>query len=98
PPLPAALEGNTEGLGIFVQGTILFTSGVNEGVYRTVKSISGAPPSLTLVYPLEAPPAAGDMFQIWPGCDKTSATCTARFNNLKPSRGYPSPPAAETAY
>jgi len=98
PPLPAALAGNAEGLGIFVQGTILFTSGVNDGVYRTIKSIAGAPPSLTLVYPLETPPAQGDTFQIWPGCDKTSATCTGRFNNLKAFRGYPFTPAAETAY
>jgi uncharacterized phage protein (TIGR02218 family) len=99
PPLPAALAGNTEGLGIFAQGTILFTSGINEGVSRTIKGLSTAVEfGLDLVYPLETPPAAGDRFQIWPGCDKTSATCTARFNNLKAFRGYPFTPAAETAY
>jgi uncharacterized phage protein (TIGR02218 family) len=99
PPLPAALAGNTEGLAIFAQGTILFTSGVNEGVYRTIKGQSTAVAfGLDLVYPLETPPSAGDTFQIWPGCDKTSATCTARFDNLKAFRGYPFTPAAETAY
>ena len=96
PPLPAALAGNTEGLDIFVQGTILFTSGVNEGLYRTIKGIStAAPHSLDLVYPLETPPAVGDTFNIWPGCDKTSATCAARFNNLGRFRGYPYTPSAE---
>ena len=96
PPLPAALAGNTEGLGIFVQGTILFTSGVNEGIYRTIKGISlAAPHSLDLVYPLETPPAEGDTFQIWPGCDKTSATCAARFDNLARFRGFPFTPAPE---
>lgn len=99
PPLPAALEGNEEGLGIFVQGTILFTSGVNEGVYRTIKSVStDAPFGLNLAYPLETPCAAGDTFQIWPGCDKTAATCAARFNNLARFRGFPYTPSAETAF
>jgi uncharacterized phage protein (TIGR02218 family) len=99
PPLPAALAGNTEGLGIFVQGTILFTSGANEGVYRTIKGISAAVEfGLDLVYPLETPPAPGDSFTIWPGCDKTALTCTARFANLGRFRGFPYTPAAETAY
>ena len=96
PPLPVALAGNTEGLGIFVQGTMLFTSGVNEGIYRTIKGISEtAPHSLDLVYPLETPPAVGDTFNIWPGCDKTSATCAARFDNLGRFRGFPFTPSAE---
>ena len=99
PPLPTALGGNTEGLGILVQGTILFTSGVNEGLYRTIGSVrQTAPFGLNLVYPLETPCAVRDTFQIWPGCDKTSATCTARFNNLARFRGFPFTPSAETAY
>ena len=99
PPLPAALAGNEEGLDLFVQGTILFTSGVNEGVTRTIKAVSAVVANgLDLVYPLETPPAPGDGFLIWPGCDKTSATCTARFDNLARFRGYPFTPAAETAY
>jgi uncharacterized phage protein (TIGR02218 family) len=99
PPLPAALAGNTEGLGIFAQGTILFTSGANDGIYRTIKSASVLVPNgLDLVYPLDQIPTAGDTFHIWPGCDKTAATCTARFGNLKNFRGYPYTPAAETAY
>jgi uncharacterized phage protein (TIGR02218 family) len=97
-PLPTTLAGNTEGLGIFVQGTILFTSGVNEGLYRTIKSIdTEAASSLTLAYPLETPCAAGDSFQIWPGCDKTAVTCAARFGNLARFRGFPYTPSAETA-
>jgi len=99
PPLPAALAGNAEGLAIFAQGTILFTSGVNDGLYRTIKGANASlPHALDLVYPLEAPPASGDSFMIWPGCDKTAATCTARFNNLGRFRGFPYTPAAETAY
>lgn len=99
PPLPPALAGNTEGLGIFVQGTILFTSGANEGIYRTIKGVSLlVDQALDLAYPLEAPPAAGDSFQIWPGCDKTEATCAARFNNIGNFRGFPYTPSAETAY
>lgn len=99
PPLPAALADNSEGLAIFVQGTILFTSGVNDGVFRTIKAVSTSVANgLDLVYPLETPPAVGDSFLIWPGCDKTAATCTARFANLAHFRGFPYTPAAETAY
>lgn len=99
PPLPPALAGNGEGLGLFVQGTILFTSGVNEGVFRTIKSVSNrVAHGLDLVYPLETPPAAGDSFTIWPGCDKTAAICAARFDNLARFHGFPYTPAAETAY
>ena len=99
PPLPAALAGNSEGLALFVQGTILFTSGVNEGVFRTIKAVSASVANgLELVYPLEVPPAAGDSFTIWPGCDKTATTCAVRFDNLDHFRGFPYTPAAETAY
>ncbi|MDB5358844.1 MAG: hypothetical protein JWO51_141 [Rhodospirillales bacterium] len=99
PPLPAALAGNTEGLQIFVQGTVIFTSGQNAGVTRTIRAVANASPSAVgLVYPLDYPPLAGDTFTIYPGCDKTKATCTNRFNNLANNRSFPYTPAAETAY
>jgi hypothetical protein len=52
----------------YQQGTITFTSGVNEGATATVGSVvAGA--SLTLLYPLESLPAAGDGFTVYFGCD-----------------------------
>jgi hypothetical protein len=34
-----------------------------------------------LVHPLPFVPNAGDAFLIYPGCDKTRATCTTKFGN-----------------
>lgn len=53
----------------FQQGSITFTSGVNEGITATIKSASAS--ALTLVYPLPTAPAAGDGFTAVWGCDHT---------------------------
>ena len=79
------------------QGSILFTSGVNANVRATVKSVAvGA--SLTLMYPLPSPPAAGDAFTVAFGCDHTRGTCQGRFNNLTNFRGFPFVPPPQIAY
>lgn len=79
------------------QGSIVFTSGANANLRATVKSVSpGA--SLTLMYPLPAPPAAGDAFNVAFGCDHTRGTCQGKFNNLANFRGFPFVPAPQLAY
>jgi len=82
--------------GYFDLGTVTFTSGLNSGVSRTVKS--AAPGVVNFSLPLPYPPATGDMFTIYPGCDKIQSTCGAKFNNLSHFSGCPYIPAAETAY
>jgi uncharacterized phage protein (TIGR02218 family) len=78
----------------FQQGTITFTSGVNAGVTANVNStVAGT--SLTLGYPLESPPATGDAFTAYYGCDHTQATCQSRFNNAVNFRGFPYVPPPE---
>jgi len=80
-----------------VQGSILFTSGVNANVRATVKSvIAGA--TLALMYPLPSPPATGDAFTVAFGCDHTRGTCQGRFNNLANFRGFPFVPPPQIAY
>ncbi|WP_297299215.1 DUF2163 domain-containing protein [uncultured Methylovirgula sp.] len=69
------------------QGTLIFTSGANEGVSLTVKGVSGN--TLTFAYPLDAVPAAGDTFEAYYGCDLTQSTCAGRFNNLANFLGFP---------
>ncbi len=82
---------------IFVQGTITFTSGANAGSSANVRNAApGA--SLTLAYPLPSAPAAGDAFTVYQGCDHTSATCRAKFNNLANFRGFPFVPPPASAY
>ena len=79
------------------QGSIVFASGVNANLRATVKSVAvGA--SLSLIYPLPSPPAAGDAFTVYAGCDHTQATCSSRFANLAAFRGFPFVPPPQIAY
>jgi uncharacterized phage protein (TIGR02218 family) len=72
----------------FQQGTIAFTSGVDDGVTADVNSaVAGT--SITLGYPLQSVPAPGDAFTVYYGCDHTPATCESKFNNLVNFRGFP---------
>jgi uncharacterized phage protein (TIGR02218 family) len=85
-----------EAAGVFDRGTIKFTSGANAGQIRTIRSqASGG--AVTLVLPLPAAPEAGDTFTAYPGCDRTLATCTAKFDNRLNFRGMPFVPTPETA-
>lgn len=92
--------------GWFDQGVLTFTSGVNAGLQRTVKSFSnintgagssyGYEGQFTFALPLPSAPAVGDTFSVYPGCDKTQSTCTDKFNNLPRFRGFPYIPVPET--
>jgi uncharacterized phage protein (TIGR02218 family) len=86
----------TQATGYFDLGTITFTSGLNQGLSRTIKAYTN-PSTLTLIAPLPEIPQAGDTFTAWPGCDKLSSTCGAKFGNLARHRGFEFVPAAETA-
>jgi hypothetical protein len=80
--------------GYFDQGIIAFLSGVNAGVSRTVSQylldITTGKMTVTVVPPLPNIPEAGDLFQIFPGCDKSWATCSgAKFRS---SSDFSKPP------
>lgn len=84
-------------------GVVKFTSGECAGVARTIKLhqgqvTPGVLPAqvITVLQPLPAAVAPGDAFEIYPGCDKTKATCEAKFSNLIRFRGHPFIPAPET--
>lgn len=85
--------GLTQAAGYFAQGYVVITSGANAGLTRSVKDFSGG--VLTLLYPLPAACAAGDTFTVYPGCDKTQATCRDKFANLSHFRGFPYVPTPE---
>ena len=80
---------------LYDQGTVTFEGGANVGVSRTVRQSTVA--GLTLQRPLDYLPAAGDGFVVYKGCDKTTATCAGRFNNLANFRGFPFVPPPELA-
>ena len=82
--------------GYFDLGVMKFTSGQNNQVQRTVRVHSNG--VLTVMQPFASTPQAGDLFTVRPGCDKTFATCGAKFTNTSNFRGYPFIPAPETTY
>ena len=82
---------------LHAQGTVVFSSGANANVRATVKS-ANAGVSLALIYPLPSPPASGDAFTVYAGCDHTLATCQARFGNGANFRGFPFVPPPQIAY
>lgn len=81
--------------GFFDGGTVTMLSGPNAGVTRTVKRYQTG--QVELAYPLPKLPYVGDSFTAYPGCDKTQATCTAKYANLPRFRGFPHIPVPETA-
>lgn len=85
----------TQATGYFDLGSILFTSGANTGVTKSVRSFAAG--SFTLASPLQGAVTAGDAFTAWPGCDKLQATCDSKFSNLANFRGFPYVPDPEAA-
>lgn len=83
-----------EAQGYFDLGVVDFTSGLNAGVSRTVKThVSG---SITLLNPLPFAVAVGDAYSVRPGCDRLQATCSSKFANIIRFRGQPYIPAPES--
>lgn len=83
--------------GYFDQGVLKFTSGALTGISRTIKSFDGSG-VFSFALPWPSAPASGDAFSVYPGCDKTMATCggTKFANNLARFKGYPFIPVPET--
>lgn len=79
--------------GYFSQGRVVFTSGDNTGVMRTVKRYASG--QFVLASPLPYMPQAGDEFDAVAGCDLSAATCGGRFENLANRRCFPFVPPYE---
>jgi uncharacterized phage protein (TIGR02218 family) len=84
--------------GYYSLGVITGTSGLNNGISRTVLQYTlGSPSVLTLMQPFPNAPSSGDTFNVAAGCNKLQATCLNTFNNLANFRGFPDVPVAETS-
>ncbi|MBK0327279.1 DUF2163 domain-containing protein [Rhodobacteraceae bacterium F11138] len=84
--------------GWFAFGTITWTSGANAGRRAEISGHGRDAGSVTLSL-LEAPVrplTEGDGFTIRAGCDKSAATCTAKFANIANFRGFPHIPGQDT--
>ena len=93
----AFASGVTNLANYYAQGRVAFTSGVNAGLSRTVRSYDGAG-NFALIAPFPNAPSVGDAFTAYAGCDLSMATCNSRFNNLTSFRGFPFvPPPLQSA-
>lgn len=82
--------------GFYDGGVVAFTSGACVGLKMEVK-VHAADPSLTLFVPMPRAIAVGDTFTVYPGCDRSAATCQSRFDNLVNFRGEPFVPGQDRA-
>lgn len=81
--------------GYFNQGYIAFLSGSLAGATGPIK-YSSAGGSLNMLSGFDSSPQDGDTFAAYPGCDRTPATCAAKFNNWSRNRATPFIPLKET--
>jgi uncharacterized phage protein (TIGR02218 family) len=80
---------------LYNEGTIISTSGNNNGYKRTVRNWSGTIAQLLQPFLYTVNP--GDTFTVLPGCDHTLNTCQNVFNNLIHYGGMPYIPPPELA-
>jgi len=82
------------------QGVCQFTGGANAGHAGDIEDhrIGGDGVVLSLWLPPPLPPAVGDAFTVTAGCDKSFATCGAKFSNILNFRGFPHLPGSDFAF
>ena len=73
--------------GYYTGATITFTSGNNSGLSFEVKNHASG--IIELYLPTAFQVSVGNTYSIKAGCDKTAATCKAKFNNLNNFGGFP---------
>jgi uncharacterized phage protein (TIGR02218 family) len=86
------LDGFADAL--FSAGALTWTSGANAGLSIEIKQhrqVAGHA-QLTLWQAMPQEIAPGDAFTVTAGCDKSFATCRARFANTDNFRGFPQIP------
>ncbi|MBW6421269.1 DUF2163 domain-containing protein [Rhizobium sp. XQZ8] len=83
--------------GFFRQGLLTFADGPSADI-ESHERIAGGLAELIFWLPLEELVVAGAGFSITAGCDKSFATCKARFSNHLNFRGFPHVPGTDFAY
>jgi uncharacterized phage protein (TIGR02218 family) len=72
---------------IFNKSLLTWTSGNNLNISHEVKSIDFATSTITLSLKTDLLIAAGDTFELMPGCDLTLVTCSGTYNNAVNHQG-----------
>lgn len=86
----------TDAADWFEGGLVTWQTGANAGVQREVKAFASGIVTLNQTTPF--PIAPGDTFTITAGCDKSRATCKAKFANVINFRGYPDVPGNDSLF
>lgn len=83
--------------GHFTGGRLIFTAGLNAGFSTEIKRHAARDGlvALQLWQPAPASIGSGDAFSLTPGCDKSFATCRAKFGNGINFRGFPHIPGTD---
>ena len=79
----------------FNGGVLTFESGPNNGRSMEVKDWVQSSGTVTLFLGVGYLPTVGDRLRLYPGCDKRTATCNARFANIINFRGEPHVPGRD---
>jgi uncharacterized phage protein (TIGR02218 family) len=81
----------------FERGRLIVLDGPAAGLFGVIKvdRIDGAERVIELWQALPVPVRAGDRIRIEAGCDRTLATCKAKFDNLPNFRGFPHIPGED---
>jgi uncharacterized phage protein (TIGR02218 family) len=76
---------------LFSAGRLTWSSGANDGLAIEIKEhrLVAGHARLALWQAMPEPLAIGDSFAVTAGCDKSFATCRARFANTDNFRGFP---------
>ena len=81
----------------FERGRLRVQSGTAAGLSAVIKldRLQNAGRVLDLSHRLSAPLQAGDLLRLEAGCDRTAATCKAKFGNFLNFRGFPHIPGED---
>jgi len=82
----------------FNGGVVTFETGANKGASMEVKNWTQADGKLELFLSMPFNVEAGDLFRVYPGCDKSRISCAAIFKNIINFRGYPDVPGQDDLY
>ena len=80
--------------GFYTAGGMEWISGPLSG--QATQIMDSATNSIVYMSATNTTPNVGDVAYIYPGCDKTPATCKAKFNNFSRNRATPYVPLKET--
>lgn len=88
-------SSRTEADHYFRYGLLTWTGGANSGLSMEVKAFLNAGGAFELQNEMPYNIIPGDAYSVYAGCDKTLATCKAKFSNVINFRGFPHVPGAD---